>query len=278
MLPLEIVYKILDKVRNDIDKKNLISAIAETETDTILIDHINKMYKYKEILNIYIDVKIINQIDKKYNNIKSYILSNNLLTLNTNYFKVCKIYLTEIMSINILEIESTVSTFPKIGTIEIFIGQEIKSGIYTSKIIYKKYTKNNKKRIRNRKYVLFETKYAYPLSYMRNIYINKNWDNLLKNNNKVLNNNERFSNRYILGPTTYKSQMYEPKNYLNLYFPDYNSEDEDEWVLIYTMNSKDIFINPSEEMISFFIKRKQLENMHMHEKITIKSFAVFISE
>lgn len=267
-LPIEILYNILKYLDNDSDKKNFI-------IEDLLIKDIKT--KYKNILpvsEIYIDIRIVTKKEKDlYSNVKSYLLSNSIFS-NVNYFKICKLYLDEITSIDYYNNNKRIR-LPKEGSIEIFIGQEIKNSIYESVIIYKKKVKPVHKKYfeRKKKRILFDTKYGLPLSLMRNLYIDKNWEKILKNNDKIISRNERFSNNYLLGPSTYKNKIYEPKEYLNLHFP---NNQEDEWSLFYTVSSDYIFNVSSDEMVNFFIRKTDIEKINNSDYTNIETFAVHV--
>lgn len=181
----------------------------------------------------------------------------------TKYFFICKIYLDELIDCDYL---------PKNGTIKIYLGIENEKNIYPSKIIYNKNTKKSKNYIiHQRKYFVMNKFYCLPLSCMRRTYIKSNLEKLVKDNDNVITNNEKFSDKYLFGYPTYYYE--DPLKIIS------KKNKNDEWVVFATFDPTIIFPSNrvSQEMISFFITKKDLYKINdvNTQKLKINTFAIY---
>lgn len=274
-LPREIINKIIYYIDNDIDIINFLKCNKKTYSSYYLsLYKINKS-NLKNIIILtkeYYEFKNINK--KEYPNIKSYMYNNSLNPFKkSNYVFICKIYLDELIECNFL---------PKKGVIKIYLGINKIYDIYPTQIIYlKDYEKqkiNDKiqKKINvfknQRKYFIINKSYSLPLSYMRMLYIDKNLTTLAFNNDPVIENNEKFSSKYLFGYQTYYEK--DPIKIIND-----TPQKSNDWTIFATFDPKYIFPKNeiSKEMVSFIIRKKDLDflNKSNVDKLKINTFAIY---
>lgn len=108
-------------------------------------------------------------------------------------------------------------------------------------------------------------KYSLPLSYMRDIYTEKNMLMLSNDDNNVVRKNEKFCDKYLFGNQTYQHNS--PIKIINQ-IPKQRSND---WMVILTLDPSYIF--PAREitgeMISFVIKKKDLVKLSFNNVYAI---------
>lgn len=263
-IPYEIIIKIIYYL-DDIDIKNFLFCdkyLHEFYNNFHLYKYLKYNSKNNRFKKEYYDMKIIDK--NKYPYIKSYMFSNSLnIFEGTKYFFICKIYLDELSICNIL---------PDTGSIKLYLGINNEKNIYPAKIIYKKNVKKSKKYIiYQRKYFIINKDYCLPFSNMRCSYIKNNLSTLLQNNDDVILNNEKFSNKYLFGHQTYYEE--DPMKIISRKYK------ESEWILFATFDPEIIFpLNRvSKEMISFFISKNDLDKINdvNIKKIKINTFAIY---
>lgn len=264
-VPPEIIFKIIYYLNDDIDIKNLLFCDKHFY-ELYNYFHLYKYFKYNiknnKFKKEYHEIKIIDK--KKYPHIKSYMFSNSLNIFKENkYFFICKIYLDELVECDYL---------PKSGTIKIYLGIEKEENIYPSKIIYNKNSKKSKNYITNqRKYFVMNKFYCLPLSHMRHSYIESNFAKLFLDNDDVISNNEKFSDKYLFGYQTYYEE--DPMKIIS------KKNKKDEWVVFATFDPNIFFPSNrvSQEMVSFFITKKDLYKINdiNTQKLKINTFAIY---
>lgn len=221
-----------------------------------LCNYILKMrYKNNILLEEYYEIIKIDKKTRKEFNIKSYMFGKFPNPFkNDDYFFICKIYLNEIIYLDQI---NNFKYFPEKGYLEFYLGPPKNNNIYFSKIIYKNNDekhKNHKKYnfLKFRKYIMVKNLKTFPISYMRELYIKENLDNIINNDdNNIIKRNERFSNNYFFGPPTFYEEN--PIDEIKLY------ENYDDWINIATFNP--IFLNNkfTNEMLTFVIRESDLK-------------------
>jgi hypothetical protein len=259
-LPIEILSKIIYYINNDVDIKNFLTCNKSLyKVFSILFSY--KVLEKSNIKNLivlakeYYDIK---EVDKKtYPNVKSYMFSNSFK--NNGYFFICKIYLDELIGCKYL---------PSEGYIKIYLGSLIEDNIYSAKIKYKKCNKKPKNNYilkKGRKYILINKGYCLPFSHMRNLYIEKNLTILAINNDPIVDNNEKFSHKYLFGFQTYYEN--DPIQIIN----EIDNQKSNDWIAIATFNPNYIFQKKdiSKEMITFIIKESDIKKLNFNNVFAI---------
>lgn len=262
-LSTEIIIKILHNIDNDVDIKNLLITNKEFYKLYYFLFEIKfiERLKNKELKTLFSEYYEIKEINKKiYPYIKSYMFYNSINPFkNHDYFFICKLYLDELVGCPHL---------PTYGVIKFYLGPKIRENIFSAKV---KYIKEIKKKItnivikKNRNYIIMNKKYSLPLSYMRELYTEKNFFMLSNDDNQVVRKNEKFCDKYLFGNQTY--QHNNPIKIINQ-IPKQRSND---WMVILTLDPSYIFPTKeiTGEMISFVIKKKYLEELSFNNVYAI---------